>query len=187
MDRPRRPRPESATLVAAERGRDGRPATRPLLTSRHDGVAHISIVPHHRRASRRKPVACQRWNMKHDFEYMNYNNSDRLAMLENRAAELERRLGESGPDRGIPDYPAEEFGTTEFPMFDPPSEEMFDPPADEMFDPSPDDRPGYPGAAGYRGSAGYAGASDYGGSNDYGGSAGYGAELFVDSGADRRN
>src|SRR5215471_14937789 len=125
--------------------------------------------------------------MKRDFEYMNYTNSDRLAMLENRAAELERRLGESGPARGIPDYPAEEFGTTEFPMFDPPSEEMFDPPADEMFDPTPDDRPGYPGAAGYRGSAGYAGASDYGGSNDYGGSAGYGADLFVDSGADRRN
>src|SRR5215470_17268146 len=126
MDRPRRSRPESATLVTAERGRDSPSATRTLVTSRHDGVAHISIVPHDRRASRRKPVACQRWNMKHDFEYMNYSNSDRLAMLENRAAELGRRLGESAPDRGAPEYPAEEFGTTAFPMFDPPADEMFD-------------------------------------------------------------
>jgi len=119
--------------------------------------------------------------MKHHFEYINYTSSDRLAMLENRAAELERRLGESAPAREVPDYPAEEFGTTEFPMFDPPSEEMFDSPAAEMFDPPPDDTPGYPGAAGYRGTAGYAGA------NDYGGSAGYGAELFVASRADGRN
>ena len=80
--------------------------------------------------------------MKHDFEYMNYDNSDRLAMLENRAAELERRLGESAPERGTPEYPAEEFGTTEFPMFDPPQDEMFGQP--------PDGVPGSRGSSGYR-------------------------------------
>lgn len=33
--------------------------------------------------------------MKHDFEYINYSDTDRLAVLENRAAELEQMLGRS--------------------------------------------------------------------------------------------
>src|SRR5262249_61410288 len=86
-------------------------------------------------------------------EYMNYNNSDRLAMLENRAAELERRLGESAPDRGAPEDPAEEFGTTEFPMFDPPQDEMFGQP--------PDGVPGSRGSSGYRGYARHDGSDGY--------------------------
>jgi hypothetical protein len=96
--------------------------------------------------------------MKNGFEYMNYNNSDRLAMLENMAAELERRLGESAPDRGVPQDRAEEFGTAEFPMFDPPPDEMFDPPPD--------------GAPDYRRSAGYRGYDRKDGSD------GHGAALF---------
>ena len=86
--------------------------------------------------------------MKHGIEYISDSSSDRLAILENRAAELGRRLGESAPVRGVPQYPAEEFGTTEFPAFDPPSDEMYDPP--------PDDRRGYPGDAGYAGYGHYA-------------------------------
>src|SRR5215472_9390393 len=166
MDRRGWPRPESATLVAAERGRDIPSATRQLMTSRHGGVAHISIVLYHRRARSREPVACQGWNMKNGFEYMNYSNSDRLAMLENRAAELERRLGESTPDRGVSPDPAEEFGTTELPMFNPP--------ADEMFDPSPDGVPDDPRSAGYRGY------------DRHDGSDGYGAALFGEASSGRR-
>ncbi len=30
--------------------------------------------------------------MTRDFEYISYNDADRIAILENRAAELERRL-----------------------------------------------------------------------------------------------
>jgi hypothetical protein len=123
------------------------------MTSRHGGVAHISIVQHDRQARRRKPVTCQGWNMKNGFEYMNYTNGDRLAMLENRAAELERRLGESAPDRGLPEYPAEEFGTTEFPMFDPP--------ADEMFDAPPDRGPDHRASTGSRGNDRHEGSDGY--------------------------
>jgi hypothetical protein len=49
--------------------------------------------------------------MKNDFEYMRYSDSDRLAMLETRAAEIERMLGSTAaepaaPDTaGAPDYP----------------------------------------------------------------------------------
>jgi len=66
---------------------------------------------------------------------------------------LERRLAESAPDRAVPDYPAEEFGTTEFPMFDPP--------ADEMFDQAPDHVPGYRGSRGHRGYARHDGTDSY--------------------------
>ena len=52
--------------------------------------------------------------MKHDFEYMNQSDSERLAMLESRAAELERRLGEVTPEYGIPEYPAPDYGPMEF-------------------------------------------------------------------------
>ena len=85
--------------------------------------------------------------MKHGIEYISDSSGDRLVILENRAAELGRRLGESAPVRGVSQYPAEEFGTTEFAAFDPPTDEMYDPP--------PDDRRGYQGAAGYRGYAAY--------------------------------
>ncbi len=102
--------------------------------------------------------------MKHDIEYMNYSSSDRLAMLENRAAELERRLGESAPDHGTPPYAAEEFGTTEFPMFDPPP--------DELFDPDPDQWSGNPSSTGHNVSGGRRGAAGHDGS------AGYRTGLF---------
>jgi len=48
--------------------------------------------------------------MERDFEYTNYSDSDRLAMLENRAAELERLLG-----RVAPEYAAAEQGTGQYP------------------------------------------------------------------------
>src|SRR6516162_11054072 len=85
--------------------------------------------------------------MRNGFEYISDATSERLAILENRAAELGRRLGESAPARGVPQYSAEEFGTTEFLAFDPPPDEMFDVPLD--------DRGGFPGSAGYRGYAGH--------------------------------
>jgi hypothetical protein len=105
--------------------------------------------------------------MKHDIEYITYLNSDRLAMLENKAAELERRLGESAPSREVPPYPAEDFGTTAFPMFEPPGEGA----------------PGHHDAADYRGSAGYDGYEGYEG---YEGSGGYRAAHFAEAGASRR-
>jgi hypothetical protein len=40
--------------------------------------------------------------MMQDFEYISYNEADRIAMLENRAAELERRLLEVTPSGGLP-------------------------------------------------------------------------------------
>jgi hypothetical protein len=52
--------------------------------------------------------------MKRDFEYMNQSDSERLAMLENKAAELERRLGQVTPEYGTSEYPAEDSGTMEF-------------------------------------------------------------------------
>ena len=49
--------------------------------------------------------------MRRDFEYITYSDSDRLAMLESRAAELERLLG-----RVAPEYAAAEFGTGQYPV-----------------------------------------------------------------------
>jgi hypothetical protein len=40
--------------------------------------------------------------MTQNFEYISYNEADRIAMLENRAAELERRLLEVTPSGGVP-------------------------------------------------------------------------------------
>ncbi|MDX6420244.1 MAG: hypothetical protein QOG28_4864 [Trebonia sp.] len=40
--------------------------------------------------------------MTHDFEYISYNDADRIAILENRAAELERRLLAALPPDGRP-------------------------------------------------------------------------------------
>jgi hypothetical protein len=58
--------------------------------------------------------------MKHDFEYTSYTDSERLVMLENRAAELERLLKQATPDGDTSDYHAGEQGTMEFPAFAPP-------------------------------------------------------------------
>ena len=58
--------------------------------------------------------------MKRDFEYVNQSERDRLAMLEHRAAELERRLGQAIPEHGVPQYRPQDFGTIEFAAFDPP-------------------------------------------------------------------
>lgn len=61
--------------------------------------------------------------MKHDFEYNSYTDSERLVMLENRAAELERMLKQVTPadDDDVLEYhPAEYDGTMQFPAFTPP-------------------------------------------------------------------
>ena len=58
--------------------------------------------------------------MKHDFEYNSYTDSERLVMLENRAAELERMLKQVTPDGDTPEYDAREQATMEFPAFAPP-------------------------------------------------------------------
>jgi hypothetical protein len=58
--------------------------------------------------------------MKHDFEYNSYTDSERLVMLENRAAELERLLKQVTPDGDTPEYHAREHATMEFPAFAPP-------------------------------------------------------------------
>jgi hypothetical protein len=42
--------------------------------------------------------------MKHDFEYISYDDADRIAILENRAAELERRLLAALPPDGAPGW-----------------------------------------------------------------------------------
>jgi hypothetical protein len=52
--------------------------------------------------------------MKHDFEYMNQSESELLAVLENKAAELRRKLGQATPEYGFPEYPAQERSTMEF-------------------------------------------------------------------------
>ena len=54
--------------------------------------------------------------MKRKFEKVSYSESQRLAMLENRAAELERRLGGAGPDHTTVadrtgEYPALHYAT----------------------------------------------------------------------------
>jgi hypothetical protein len=52
--------------------------------------------------------------MKRDFEYMNHSDGDRLAMMENRAAELERRFGRVTPSFSVPEYYAQDYGLAEF-------------------------------------------------------------------------
>jgi hypothetical protein len=58
--------------------------------------------------------------MKRDFEYVSHSENDRLAMLEHRAAELERRLGQVTPEHGLPEYRPPEYETVEFPAFNAP-------------------------------------------------------------------
>jgi hypothetical protein len=51
--------------------------------------------------------------MKSDFEYVNHSDSERVAMLETRAAELGRMLGSVGPEPGAFEVPAGQFGAPE--------------------------------------------------------------------------
>jgi hypothetical protein len=57
--------------------------------------------------------------MKRDFEYVSHAETDRLAMLEHRAAELERRLGQVTPEHGLPEYRRPDYETVEFAAFNP--------------------------------------------------------------------
>jgi hypothetical protein len=52
--------------------------------------------------------------MKHDFENVNYSEDERLAMLENRAAELERRLEHVTSPHWSSEYRAQDHGVVEF-------------------------------------------------------------------------
>jgi len=61
--------------------------------------------------------------MTHNLEYISYSDDDRLAMLENRAAELERRLARVTPSGGLPEFHASDHGTVAFPAFAPPHED----------------------------------------------------------------
>jgi hypothetical protein len=60
--------------------------------------------------------------MTHNLEYISYSENDRLAMLENRAAELERRLAQVTPSHGLPEFHGTDHGTVAFPAFAPPQE-----------------------------------------------------------------
>jgi hypothetical protein len=60
--------------------------------------------------------------MNRNIEYISYSETDRLAMLENRAAELERRIGRVTPAGGLPEFYAGDHGTVAFPAFAPPHE-----------------------------------------------------------------
>jgi hypothetical protein len=60
--------------------------------------------------------------MTHNLEYISYSDNDRLAMLENRAAELERRIARATPSGGLPEFHASDHGTVAFPAFAPPQE-----------------------------------------------------------------
>jgi hypothetical protein len=60
--------------------------------------------------------------MTHNLEYISYSDNDRLAMLENRAAELERRIAQATPAGGLPEFHASDHGTVAFPAFAPPHE-----------------------------------------------------------------
>src|SRR4029077_2986174 len=54
--------------------------------------------------------------MNRNLEYISYSDNDRLAMLENRAAELERRLAQATPAGGLPEFLASDHGTVGFPL-----------------------------------------------------------------------
>ena len=60
--------------------------------------------------------------MNRNLEYISYSDNDRLAMLENRAAELERRIAQATPAGGLPEFLASDHGTVAFPVFAPPDE-----------------------------------------------------------------
>ena len=91
--------------------------------------------------------------MTHNLEYISYSDNDRLAMLENRAAELERRLAQATPSGGLPEFHASDHGTVAFPAFAPPHES--DAYGDSGRDDPELDDPGYPeeiaSGSGYRG------------------------------------
>ena len=58
--------------------------------------------------------------MKRDFEYVSHAENDRFAMLEHRAAELERRLSQVTPEHALPEYRPPDYETMEFAAFNPP-------------------------------------------------------------------
>ena len=87
--------------------------------------------------------------MNRNLEYISYSDNDRLAMLENRAAELERRIAQATPAGGLPEFLDSDHGTVAFPVFAPPDES--DAYADSgRDDPDLDDRD-YPADAAPRG------------------------------------
>jgi hypothetical protein len=59
--------------------------------------------------------------MKRDLEYISHSEDDRLAVLENKAAELERRLAEVTNVGDTPEYHAREHGPVEIPAFPAPT------------------------------------------------------------------
>jgi hypothetical protein len=60
--------------------------------------------------------------MSQNLEYISYSDNDRLAMLENKAAELERRIAQVTPAGGLPEFHATDHGSVAFPAFAPPRE-----------------------------------------------------------------
>jgi hypothetical protein len=60
--------------------------------------------------------------MNRNLEYISYSDDDRLAMLENRAAELERRIAQVTPPGGMPEFHVSDHGAVAFPAFAPPRE-----------------------------------------------------------------
>ena len=57
--------------------------------------------------------------MNRNLEYISYSDNDRLAMLENRAAELERRIARVTPSDGMPEFQASDHGPAAFAAFAP--------------------------------------------------------------------
>jgi hypothetical protein len=62
--------------------------------------------------------------MNRNLEYISYSDADRLAMLENRAAELERRLAQATPAGGAPGSHATDHGPGRFAAFAPGGESV---------------------------------------------------------------
>ena len=60
--------------------------------------------------------------MNRNLEYISYSDNDRLAMLENRAAELERRLAQATPAVGLPEFQVSDHGPAAFAAYAPPSD-----------------------------------------------------------------
>jgi len=57
-----------------------------------------------------------------NLENISYSDNDRLAMLENRAAELERRLAQATPAAGLPEFQVSDHGPAAFAAYAPPSD-----------------------------------------------------------------
>ena len=100
--------------------------------------------------------------MNRNLEYISYSDNDRLAMLENRAAELERRIARVTPVGGMPEFDVRDHGTVAFPAFAPPRESHAyadsgrdDPDLDDLDYPDDANDGGYgEAAAGLRGGSG---------------------------------